>query len=204
MNISVHQLGPVCSSRTIQDNIPRTFLPYCPWIWSAWSLYYPDPPALLGNIPNMVSFGHVASGDAFPQDTSLIHGAQLVDLTKYWSNLGEFLVFGICKPPVSFLSRRLLRSQSSFPILDCTFSRLDWQKSNTVRSVILMLTSSNENIFRVTGHFCGEFTGPPWIPRTKASDAELWCFHWCAHYDVIVMWGGTLGALRPSQRSTAA
>ena len=32
----------------------------------------------------------------------------------------------------------------------------------------VMMTSSNGNIFRVTG--------PRWIPRTKASDAELWCF----------------------------
>ena len=39
-----------------------------------------------------------------------------------------------------------------------------------------MMTSSNGNLFRVTGHLCGEFTGPRWIPRTKASDAELWCF----------------------------
>ena len=39
-----------------------------------------------------------------------------------------------------------------------------------------MMTSSNGNIFRVTGHLCGEFTGPRWIPCTKASDAELWCF----------------------------
>ena len=39
-----------------------------------------------------------------------------------------------------------------------------------------MKTSSNGNIFRVTGHLCGEFTGPRWIPRTKANDAELWCF----------------------------
>ena len=37
------------------------------------------------------------------------------------------------------------------------------------------MTSSNGNIFRVTGHLCGVFTGPRWIPRTKASDAELWC-----------------------------
>ena len=36
-----------------------------------------------------------------------------------------------------------------------------------------MKTSSNGNIFRVTGHLCGEFTDPRWIPRTKASDAEL-------------------------------
>ena len=26
----------------------------------------------------------------------------------------------------------------------------------------------------------GEFTGHRWIPRTKASDAELWCFIWSA------------------------
>ena len=43
-----------------------------------------------------------------------------------------------------------------------------------------MMTSSNGNIFRITGHLCGEFTGPRWIPRTKASDAELWCFLWFA------------------------
>ena len=43
-----------------------------------------------------------------------------------------------------------------------------------------MMTSSNGNIFRVTGHLCGEFTGPRWIPRTRASDAELWCFLWSA------------------------
>ena len=41
-----------------------------------------------------------------------------------------------------------------------------------------MMTSSNGNIFRVTGHLCGEFTGLRWIPRTKASDAELWCVLW--------------------------
>ena len=43
-----------------------------------------------------------------------------------------------------------------------------------------MITSSNGNIFRVTGLLCGEFTGHRWIPRTKASDEELWCFLWSA------------------------
>ena len=38
------------------------------------------------------------------------------------------------------------------------------------------MTSSNGNIFRVTGPLCGEFTGHRWIPLTTASDAELWCF----------------------------
>ena len=40
----------------------------------------------------------------------------------------------------------------------------------------LMMTSSNGNIFRATGVLCGEFTGPRWILRTKASDAGLWCW----------------------------
>ena len=31
----------------------------------------------------------------------------------------------------------------------------------------LMMTSSNGNIFRVTGHLCGEFTGPRWIPTQR-------------------------------------
>ena len=40
------------------------------------------------------------------------------------------------------------------------------------------MTSSNGNIFCVTGLLCGEFTGNRWIPRTKASDAKLWSFLW--------------------------
>ena len=56
-----------------------------------------------------------------------------------------------------------------------------WQKPILQLSTSnIMITSSNGNIFRVTGHLCGEFTGLRWIPRTKASDAELWCFLWCA------------------------
>ena len=44
------------------------------------------------------------------------------------------------------------------------------------RLIIFMTTSSNENIFRVTGPLWGESTGHRWIPFTKSSDAELWCF----------------------------
>ena len=75
-----------------------------------------------------------------------------------------------------------------------------------IAPTISMRTSSNGNIFRVTGPLCREFTGHRWIPLTKASDAELWCFLWSAqlsniwinnreddylrrnraHYDVIV------------------
>ena len=40
-----------------------------------------------------------------------------------------------------------------------------------------MMTSSNGNIFHVTGPLCGEFTGHRWIPHTKASDAEFDVFY---------------------------
>ena len=41
-----------------------------------------------------------------------------------------------------------------------------------------MMTSSNENIFHITSPLCGEFNGHWWLPRTKASDTELWYFLW--------------------------
>ena len=52
-------------------------------------------------------------------------------------------------------------------------TQMDWAPITVVWPGFMM-TSSNGNIFRVTGHLCGEFTGPRWIPHTKASDAELW------------------------------
>ena len=67
------------------------------------------------------------------------------------------------------------------------------------------MTPSNGNIFRVTGHLCGEFTGPRWIPRqwSGALMASLmcpWINGWVnndeagdlrryrTHCDVTVMW----------------
>ena len=39
-----------------------------------------------------------------------------------------------------------------------------------------MKTSSNGNIFRVSGPLLRESTGDRWIPLTKTRDVELWCF----------------------------
>ena len=80
-----------------------------------------------------------------------------------------------------------------------------------------MITSSDGNIFRVTGPLCGELTAHRWIPLTKASDAELLCFLWSAswiigwvnnreagdfrrhraHYDFIVITLSTLLTKKP-------
>ena len=56
-----------------------------------------------------------------------------------------------------------------------------WTPLLTAPNILLLLmTSSNVNIFHVTGHLCGEFNGHRWIPRSKASDADVWCFPWSA------------------------
>ena len=38
---------------------------------------------------------------------------------------------------------------------------------------LIMMTSLNGNIFRVTGPLCGEFTGHWWITLKKASDVSF-------------------------------
>ena len=56
--------------------------------------------------------------------------------------------------------------------------RMDTHRMTTWPST--MMTSSNGNIFRVIGPLWWESTSHWWIPHTKASDAELWCFIWSA------------------------
>ena len=83
-----------------------------------------------------------------------------------------------------------------------TCATLQWGKPTLLRK---NMTSSNGNIFRVTGPLWGECPSHRWSPLTKASEAELWCFLWstnswainrdarylrrhCAHYNATVMW----------------
>ena len=101
-------------------------------------------------------------------------------------------------------SRHLLQHRISS---ESQFNFICLQHPLQLAIVSYMMTSSNGNIFRVTGLLCGEFTGLRWIPRTKASDAKLWCFFFIcawingwvndreagdlrrhlAHYDITVM-----------------
>ena len=53
-----------------------------------------------------------------------------------------------------------------------------------------MMTSSNGNIFRVSEHLCGEFTGDRWILRTKASAAELCFYHLRLNKRLSKQWWG--------------
>ena len=51
-----------------------------------------------------------------------------------------------------------------------------WFFFELLRNACSMMSSSNGNIFPITGPLCGEFTSHWWIPLTKASDRELWWF----------------------------
>ena len=48
-----------------------------------------------------------------------------------------------------------------------------------------IMTSSKGNIFHVTGPLWEDSTSHQWIPLTKASDAELWCFLWSAPEQMV-------------------
>ena len=87
------------------------------------------------------------------------------------------------------------------------WGKIGAQLESTSSFIVAMMTSSNGNIFRVTGHLCGEFTGfrgefPTQRPVTRSLDVffdlrlnkrlsstreagDLRCYR--AHYDVIVM-----------------
>ena len=130
--------------------------------------------------------GLCSSVDFFPNDFWSIH--ELAVLLWYpfvtsWRRRGLWLIVdvdnGCCECKIYFLVMVVIWCMEFSP----SFIRVLFRRylGHFIFHVIeSMMTSSNGNIFRVTGHLCGEFTGPRWIPRTKASDAELWCLLWSA------------------------
>ena len=63
-----------------------------------------------------------------------------------------------------------------------------WPSSDTCMCRYSMMTSSNGNIFRVTGHLCGEFTGDFDLRLNKQLSKQSWGWRrYRAHYDVTVM-----------------
>ena len=91
----------------------------------------------------------------------------LISITRRWRNQGTYITLFCCQ---TVIKRWHPRSRCH----------------HTMTSVFRIMTSSNVNIFCVTGPLCGEFTGDRWIPLTKASDLRLnirlskhslcWCF----------------------------
>ena len=105
------------------------------------------------------------------------------DVIIVWSCLGAYLVpeHQRCRPVAAYqegcrniinihsgaISRRVRKNSvqtTSDEMLCCKIS--EWRDSGLIFSIVMM-TSSNGNMFRVTDHLCGEFTDPRWIPRHK-------------------------------------
>ena len=93
---------------------------------------------------------------------------------------GHVCVGGNHRWPMSsdFHHEKVIRNMCGYPQRQPVLWRVFMLWHNHVSYLTFMMTSSNGNIFRVTGPLCGEPTGQRWIPLTKVSDAELWCFVW--------------------------
>ena len=107
-------------------------------------------------------------------------------LAVTWTNTDMFLI-GLWKTNFSEIWIKMLNLSFMKMILKilsakwrpfCPGERLENVKAASPRAQCI-IASSNGNIFRYW-LLCGEFTGHPWIPLTKASDAELWSFLWSA------------------------
>ena len=61
------------------------------------------------------------------------------------------------------------------------FDKITW---DTIYPIVdgsgFIITSSNGCIFFVFSPLRGEFIGHRWIPLSKATDGDLWCFLWSA------------------------
>ena len=164
-----------------------------------------------GNSPVTVNSPHkgAVTRKMFPFDVVIMRYLTLISQKVQWSHgtciirLIDFRLLTIYTPNLAHAPRYVVSLVSS-KAGTCFMA----QRCLIIRSCINldMMTSSNGHIFRVT---VPKFTGHRWIPRTKASDAELWCFLWSApwingwvnnreagdsrchlaHYDVIVMEG---------------
>ena len=88
--------------------------------------------------------------------------------SKIWIQIKSF----------SFIKMHLNMSPANYRQFCLGLNFLHIKTWRASRLLVLMMTSSNGDIFRVTGHLCGECNIHRWIPRTRASDAKLWCFLW--------------------------
>ena len=116
-----------------------------------------------------------------------------VDQRKHQSSASLAFVRGIHRGPVNSPHKRPV-TRKMFPFCDVIMyhKQMPMVFQNTNRRPLtrphrqvkgrplwvswrnfVMMTSSNGNIFCVTGPLCGEFTGHRGISLTKASDAEL-------------------------------
>ena len=114
-------------------------------------------PKLLPGCPRAPEFYPRNYGNQYPDDGHVVKQAQTTKQTAMAYITVAYVVF-----------------------LTSTLANIFLSRHNMVNVFHDMMTSSNGNIFRVTGPSWVKFIGHRWISRTKASDAEFWCFLWSA------------------------
>ena len=167
----MHATGDQCTSRRRGSDFPATIewnsgniSQYLPWILST--------SRVMGSVTVIVE--EVMSRSDWFIIGSLIHVAGLIrpgELQRFksrGSKIGDWRLLLHCRS----ICKSLVIHYTGECLYDCSDTQAHCRHS--------MMTSSNGNTFRVTGHLCGEFTGSRWIPSTKASDAGLSCFLWSA------------------------
>ena len=134
-----------------------------------------------------VHYGDVTMGPMASQITSFTIVSSTVysgaDQRKHWSSASLAFVVGNSPMTGDFPAQKASNAENTsswwrlMAVFRVTIIPCGWAWNLELEN---MMTSSNGNIFRVTGHLRGDFTGPRWIPHTKASDAKFWCFLWSA------------------------
>ena len=99
-----------------------------------------------------------------------------LDQRKYQSSASLAFVRGIHRWPVNSTHKGPV-TRKMFPFdAVIMMSRSSKFKAPGLHSRHMMSSNGNISRVQVAGPLCGEFTGHRWIPCTKASDADLWCF----------------------------
>ena len=139
--------------------------------WRKTTLYYLNPTMVIYGFAHYEQFNHWKLRYTEPCNIFTKRAVKGTGLAKHICVTEEMrTVFH------GLLRLKILKKPRYYEILQMPL-RLDSLQLCQCR-FLSMMTPSNGNLFRVTGHLCAEFTGLRWIPRTKASDAELWCFLW--------------------------
>ena len=132
----------------------------------------------------------------------LDHEQNIYDTAKYHTYLNIVMILQTKIQSFNYIFNLSENTTMCMHISNHNYTKVIWKML-----LFYMMTSTNGNVFRVTGPLCGGFTGHRWIPLTKCSNTELWYFLWSApefngrannrdagdmrrhraHYDVTVM-----------------
>ena len=104
-----------------------------------------------------------------------------------WERENERWLLGDMIDHVGIYGSRVAEGLSAFNVgLVCGVRPMTWYQP--ISQYRCTMTSSNGNIFRVTGPLWEETTGHQWISLTKASNMEVWCFLWSVPKQAVSEW----------------